>query len=70
MFSPRSFVGALLQYNTSNNSFSTNVRFRWEYRPGSDIFVVYSDGRDTTLGGFPQLENRSLVVKVTRLFRL
>jgi len=70
MFSPRSFIGALLQYNTSNNSFSTNVRFRWEYRPGSDIFIVYSDGRDTTFSGFPQLENRSLVVKVTRLFRL
>jgi hypothetical protein len=70
MFSPRSFLGALVQYNTSNNSFSTNLRFRWEYRPGSDLYVVYSDGRDTTLGGFPQLENRSLVIKFTRLFRL
>jgi hypothetical protein len=70
MFSPRSFIGALVQYNTSNDTFSTNIRFRWEYRPGSDLFIVYSDGRDTTFGGFPQLENRSLVVKITRLFRL
>jgi hypothetical protein len=70
MFSPRSFFGALVQYNTSNNSFSTNLRFRWEYRPGSDLYIVYSDGRDTTFSGFPQLENRSLVVKFTRLFRL
>ncbi len=70
MFSPRSFVGALVQYNTSSNTLSTNVRFRWEYRPGSDLFVVYTDGRDTTLTGFPQLENRSFVVKFTRLFRI
>ena len=70
MFSPRAFLGALIQYNTSNDSLSTNLRFRWEYRPGSDLFVVYSDGRDTFIGGFPQLENRSLVVKFTRLFRL
>jgi hypothetical protein len=70
MFSPRAFLGALIQYNTSNDSLSTNLRFRWEYRPGSDLFVVYSDGRDTLLNGFPQLENRSLVVKFTRLFRL
>jgi hypothetical protein len=69
-FSPRSFVGALIQYNSEAASFSSNIRFRWEYRPGSDLFVVYSDGRNTLLGGFPQLENRSLVVKVTRLFRL
>jgi hypothetical protein len=66
---PRAFIGALVQYNSSNDSLTSNVRFRWEYRPGSDIFVVYSDGRDTTLGGFPHLENRSLVFKITRLFR-
>jgi hypothetical protein len=69
MFTPRAFISALVQYNSSNDSLSSNIRFRWEYQPGSDIFVVYSDGRDTAIGGFPQLENRSLVFKVTRLFR-
>jgi hypothetical protein len=68
-FSPRAFVAALVQYNSESAAFSTNIRFRWEYRPGSDLYVVYTDWRDTTLGGFPQLENRSLVVKFTRLFR-
>ena len=68
--SPRSFVGALLQYNSENGSFTTNIRFRWEYRPGSDVFFVYSDGRDTLSGsGVRSLENRSVIVKVTRLFR-
>jgi hypothetical protein len=69
MFSPRAFLSGLVQYNSSNDSLTSNIRFRWEYRPGSDIFLVYSDGRDTSFSGMPQLENRSLVFKVTRLFR-
>jgi hypothetical protein len=69
MFTPRAFLGALLQYNSSNDSFTSNVRFRWEYQPGSDIYLVYSDGRETSVSGFPMLENRSLVFKFTRLFR-
>ncbi len=66
---PLAFVSALVQYNSSNNSLSTNVRVRWEYRPGSELFVVYNDGRDTTRRGLPELQNRALVVKVNRLLR-
>ena len=46
---PRMFVAALLQYTSLSASMSTNMRFRWEYQPGSELFVVYSDGR-TTVG--------------------
>jgi hypothetical protein len=45
------------------------VRLRWEYLPGSELFVVYNEGRDTTLRGLPDLQNRALIVKVNRLFR-
>ncbi|HEX9722790.1 MAG TPA: DUF5916 domain-containing protein [Vicinamibacteria bacterium] len=69
MISPRIFLGALLQYNSEANLTTANVRFRWEYQPGSDFFVVYSDGRDTLSTGFPELQDRSLVIKFTRLFR-
>jgi hypothetical protein len=69
VISPRIYVSALAQYNSSNNSFSTNARFRWEYQPGSDLYIVYSDGRDTSVPGSTQLLNRSFVVKATRLFR-
>ena len=64
------FVSALVQYQTRTDSVTSNARFRWEYLPGSELFVVYSDGR-TTLNstGLPDLQNRSLVVKVTRLLR-
>jgi hypothetical protein len=67
--SARSFFAALVQYNTSNSSLSMNLRYRWEYQPGSDIFIVYTDGRDTTSDGYPELRNQSFVVKFTRLFR-
>ena len=67
--SPRMFVSGLFQYNSSNDSLSSNVRFRWEYEPGSDLFMVYSDGRDTDVSGFPALLNRSFAVKFTKLFR-
>jgi hypothetical protein len=70
MRTPRMFVSALLQYNTSTNTTAANVRLRWEYQPGSELFVVYNDERDTRASGFPDLLNRSFVVKITRLFRL
>ncbi len=66
---PRMFVAALLQYQSRTTSMSTNLRFRWEYKPGSELFVVYSDGRTTLNPGYPDLENRSFVMKVTKLFR-
>ena len=69
-FSPSMWLAALLQYNSTQTLFSSNVRFKWEYRPGSDLFVVYSDGRDTVDRFRPALQNRSLAVKVTRLFRV
>jgi hypothetical protein len=69
MVSPRMFMSALIQYNSSASTLSTNARFRWEYRPGSELFVVYSDGRDTVLKGFPDLVNRAFVIKINRLLR-
>ena len=68
-FTPRMLVAALLQYNSTNNAMTTNVRFRWEYQPGSELFLVYSDGRDTLARGFPQLLNRGVSVKLTRLLQ-
>ena len=66
---PRVFASGLVQYNSSTNAFSTNVRLRWEYRPGSDLFAVFSEGRDTTPNAREPLQNRGFVVKYTRLFR-
>ena len=66
---PRMFVAALLQYNSGADSLGTNIRLRWEYQPGSELFVVYTDERDTLTPRFRGLENRAFVVKFNRLFR-
>ena len=70
--SPRMFFSGLLQHNSSGNTFSTNVRLRWEYSPGSELFVVYSEDRDTDPflpDRRTDLRNRGFVVKMNRLFR-
>ena len=66
---PLMFVSALLQYNSSRNTMSANLRMRWEYRPGSELFVVYNENRDTLAPRFPDLENRAFVIMINRLFR-
>lgn len=66
---PRTFVSALMQYNSSTNAVTTNVRFRWEYRPGSDLFIVFTEGRTTEPVALQSLQQRGFVVKYTRLFR-
>jgi hypothetical protein len=68
-FSPRRFASALLQYNSADDTFSSNLRFRWEYHPGSELFIVYTDERDTLAPGYPGLKNRAFVVKINRLFQ-
>ena len=68
---PLMFVSALVQYNSATSSVSTNLRLRWEYHPGSELFVVYNEERADTLlmpRRFP-LQNRALIVKINRLFR-
>ena len=67
-FSPRMVVSSFIQYNSRSDSVSSSVRFRWEYEPGSDLFVVYSEGRED-LSLTPFLANRTFAVKFTKLFR-
>ena len=66
---PRMAVSALVQYNSADGSLTSNLRFRWEYIPGSEVFAVYSEGRSTFPPRGTALETRGLVVKVNRLFR-
>ena len=67
--SPRMFASTLVQYNSGSHAMTANVRFRWEYQPGSELFIVYNDERDTRARAFPGLMTRSFMVKINRLFR-
>ena len=74
-FSPWMFFSGLLEYNSATDSFASNLRFRWEYSPGSELFLVYTDYRDRDVTDFLRpnrgwdLRNRGFVVKINRLFR-
>lgn len=67
---PRMYVSGIVQYNSTSTSVGNNVRFRWEYRPGSELFAVYTDDYNTE--ALPQasvMRNRAFVIKINRLFR-
>jgi hypothetical protein len=66
---PRMQVSSLLQWNASANTLTASARLRWEYTPGSELFVVYSDGRNTASALNPGLLTQTFAVKITRLFR-
>jgi len=71
-FNPRMFLSGLLQYNSSSNTLSTNFRLRWEYSPGSELFVVYTEDRDSNPlmpDRNTELRNRGFVVKINRLLQ-
>ncbi len=70
-FTPEMFLSGLLQYNSANNTLSSNLRLRWEYRPGSELFIVYTDAHDIdVLDRFSELSNRGLTIKLNYLMRL
>ena len=68
---PRAYVSGLVQYSTGSQTVSGNFRLRWEWAPGSELFVVYTEDRNTGAPGerWSELSTRALVIKVTRLFR-
>ena len=62
-FSTRMFLNALLQYNSTLEEISSNIRFNFIYRPLNDLFVVYNERRATT----GEVRERALIVKLTYL---
>jgi hypothetical protein len=73
-FTPLMFASALVQYGSADHAVSSNVRFRWEYAPGSEVFLVYSDERGVDDALVPPtflqgIRNRAVVLKVNKLLR-
>lgn len=66
---PRLGFSSLVQWNALARTLTASARMSWEYIPGSELFIVYSDGRTTTGAGYPDLVNRTIAVKATRLVR-
>ena len=71
-FTPRTFASGLFQYNSTTGTLAANLRLRWEYSPGSELFVVYTEEQAVDpLHPSRSLafRNRAFAVKINRLFR-
>ena len=63
-FNTKMFFNALVQYNSDNSQWTSNVRFNIIHRPLSDFFVVYNERRDERTGN---MLSRALIAKMTYL---
>ena len=69
---PRMFVAALVQYRLEQQLAVDQPALPVGVSPGSELFVVYTDDRDTdplAPDRFSELRSRGFVVKINRLFR-
>jgi hypothetical protein len=64
--SPTMSLRTLTQYNSLSELWSTSARFRFTYRPGSDLFVVYDELR-RDLSGLTEFRDRRVILKFTYL---
>ena len=68
-FSTRLLVNGLVQYNSLDSDFSTNIRLNYVHRPGSDLFIVFTENRGGEDFVWSRLSDRGLVAKLTYLIR-
>jgi len=68
-FSTRLTTNLLAQYNRLDGTVSTNLRLNFIHRPGSDLYLVFTEGRgdDTRLWN---VRDRGAVMKITYLMRM
>jgi hypothetical protein len=57
-----------IQYNTQANNININSRLQWQFKPLSNLYIVYTDNYLITPG--TSNLNRALVVKLNYWFNL
>jgi hypothetical protein len=74
MFSTKLSFSAFVQYNSAINKVLSNVRFRYNPKEGTDLFVVFNEGRNTYLErevpNLPEYDVRNITVKFTYTFEV
>ncbi len=65
-------TNALVQYNSSIDLFSANIRFRYNFREGQDLWVVLNTGMNTNRSGYtpelPAVDSQSVLIKYLHTF--
>ncbi|MFT5089277.1 MAG: hypothetical protein ACI906_002894 [Candidatus Latescibacterota bacterium] len=65
-FTPDFFVRGLVQWNSKDEIVGGNFLLNYQYRPGSDLFIVYNQAWDT--GGGLKQRSRSLQFKLAHFW--
>ena len=68
-FNPKVLANLFLQYNDLSRLASVNLRFSWNYRPGSDVFLVYNETWNAPSLGDLTRKDRQVMLKATYLFQ-
>ncbi len=67
-------TNALIQYNSTLDLLTANIRFRYNFREGNDLWIVYNEGLNTTpyqtVPELPVSDTRAVLLKYTYTFRL
>jgi len=65
-------TNALVQYNSNADLFSANVRFRYNFREGQDLWVVFNSGLNTNrldyTPSLPTVDTQSILIKYIHTF--
>jgi hypothetical protein len=67
-FSPDLTVSSYIQYDNVTDSFGTNTRLRWTFRPLGDLFIIYNYNV-VDLGDRFASDTNQLLVKLRYAFR-
>lgn len=71
-FNTKVSLNGFVQINSAGNLVSTNARFRYNFREGNDLWVVYNDGlnldRERERPFLPRTSGRTLLLKYTYTF--
>ena len=74
MFSTKLSLSAFVQYNSAINKVLSNIRFRYNPKEGTDLFVVFNEGRNTWLDRevpkLPAYDARNITIKFTYTFEV
>jgi hypothetical protein len=73
-FNTKVSTNAFIQFNSAANTVSANVRFRYNFREGNDLWIVYNEGMNTDrhrlTPTLPFTDSRTILVKYTYTFHL
>lgn len=64
-------TNAFVQYNSASRAFSANVRFRYNFREGNDLWVVFSRNDWVNMRPlYPLVDTQTILLKYTYTFQM